>query len=161
MKKLTSKIKHFYKSLSKKQKVIGGVILVVVLIIIFSLSGGKNGTSIVEAELGNVDEEVLVTGQTKASSSVDLGFEQSGKVAVDNIDVGTRVVEGDTLVVLDQSELLASLNKAQANLDKALVELSSTQREAGYSNTTAQNNIIKELRNAYIKADDAVRNDTD
>lgn len=161
MQKTLKKIKYFFKSLSKKQKIFGGIGFVVVIIILFLIFGGNGNTTIIEAEVGNVDEEVLVTGQTKASSSVELGFEQSGRVTVDNIDVGTRVTEGQTLIVLDQSELLASLAKAKANLDKALVELASTKREAGYSSATAQTNLIKELRNAYIKADDAVRNDTD
>lgn len=155
------KIKKFFTGLSRKQIIIGSVVLVVVIGIIFAYSSGGSGTSIATAEKGAIEEEVLATGQTTAITSVKLGFEKSGKVAINNIMVGSRVVEGQTLVVLEQAELLADLHKAQANLDKALVELASTQRGASSSNSTASSNLVKEIRNAYIEADGAVRNNAD
>jgi RND family efflux transporter MFP subunit len=78
--------------------------------------GKSNSLSFVDVKRGTIVQEVTVTGKTKAVSSVNLSFESGGRVVQVLVDVGTRVVAGQTLVVLDQSELEAQLAQAEANL---------------------------------------------
>lgn len=155
------KLKAFLKSLSKKQITLTTGALLILGGGAYAFFGGGNGVETVKAEMGQVREEVVVTGKVVSSSSVKLGFERGGKVVQSNIEVGTKVTEGQTLVVLDQNELLANLNKAKATLNKALVELESTKRESASSYTQAVNDLVESLQEAYIQADDAVRNDSD
>jgi multidrug resistance efflux pump len=64
----------------------------------------------------DVIQTVLASGKSKAVSSADLGFEQSGKVIYAPYDVGTRVEPNQVILRLDSSELLADLAEAEADL---------------------------------------------
>ena len=48
-----------------------------------------------------------------------LGFEVPGKVKIIKVDIGDKVVKGDLLAELEDSEALARLNEAKANLSMA------------------------------------------
>ena len=48
-----------------------------------------------------------------------LGFEVPGKVKVIKVDIGDKVTKGDLLAELEDSEALAYLNEAKANLSMA------------------------------------------
>ena len=63
-----------------------------------------------------------------------LGFEVPGKVKIINVDIGDRVTQGDLLAELEDSEALARLNEAKANLSMAknTVERSKTLDQANY-----------------------------
>lgn len=115
----------------------------------------------VKAELGEVREEIFVSGKVTSASSVDLSFERTGAVAKNYFKVGDRVKEGDTLIALDQTEILANLNKAKANLQKALVEYNSLKRSSASSYSTGVNGLSESLHKAYIVADDTIRNSAD
>ncbi|OHA88974.1 MAG: hypothetical protein A3C70_00490 [Candidatus Zambryskibacteria bacterium RIFCSPHIGHO2_02_FULL_43_14] len=127
------------------------------IVIWFNIFGFQSQTVIVKAERGTVEEEVLVTGKTRSRQEVDLGFEVGGKISTLNVQIGSPVISGDTLIKLDQSSFRASLRKAEAKLTEALVELESAQGEIENAYQTHSTNV----KNAYTKADDAVRNDVD
>ncbi|KND48949.1 MAG: HlyD family secretion protein [Parcubacteria bacterium C7867-005] len=148
------------KSLSKRQRIFS-IIGIIVLFFILSSIGGEDKTEVVLVTRGTVEEEVLVTGKTKSRTEVNLGFEASGRIVFSNVEVGSKVYEGQTLVELDQSDLLAKLRKADANLNQALVELESTKRTSVVSNQTAEDALLLNLKDAYIKSDNAVRNSID
>ncbi len=154
-------LKSWILGLSKKQLISGAIAILAVGGGAYAAIGGGSSVKTVVVERGSVREEVLVTGKVVAASSVKLGFERSGKVLSDRVDVGSRVVEGETLAVLDQSELTANLNKAKANLSKALIELESTKRESASSYTQAVSELVESLQESYVQADDAIRNNTD
>ncbi|MDG1486311.1 MAG: efflux RND transporter periplasmic adaptor subunit, partial [Porticoccaceae bacterium] len=48
-----------------------------------------------------------------------LGFEVPGKVKIINVDIGDKVTQGELLAELEDSEALALLNEAKANLSMA------------------------------------------
>ncbi len=156
-----TKVKKFLISVSKKKLIFSIIGFLVVGGGVYAAFGGGETVQTVKAEIGDVREEVVVTGKVVSASKVSLGFERAGKVVTNNIEVGDKVSEGETLVVLDQSDLLANLNKAKANLNKALVELEATKRQSASSYTQAVNGLVESLNDAYIQADDAVRNDAD
>ncbi len=74
--------------------------------------------------VGDIVQRVIVNGKTKAATSVNLGFEVSGKVASTSVKVGSHVEKGDVLVYLDDSELKAEVMRAKAIVaaDQAILE---------------------------------------
>jgi HlyD family secretion protein len=154
-------VRKTIKHLSKKQLIlIGAGAVVVGGIALTSIIGGDKLVT-VEVKRGDIQEEVQATGKTKSSSEVNLGFERSGKVVSANREVGDQVVTGDNLITLDQTDLRASLLKAQANLSKAEVELNTIKRTSPLSYENAFEVLNASIRDAYNAADNAVRNDTD
>ena len=80
----------------------------------------------VEAQRGELVQEVSVTGNVKPSESVDLAFEVSGKIAKVEAQVGDKVIIDQLLISLDGSGLNAELSKATANVSSARAQLAST-----------------------------------
>ncbi len=154
------KILKFIKTLSKKQLIIGAVGVLAIGGIIYQVSKDPEVT-IVEALMGDIEEEVLVTGKTQSAEEVDLGFERGGKVVRVAGKIGTQVFKGDTLVVLDQSSGLADLRKAQANLSEELVKLDTTKQSTTLEYSDAYDKAVNELKDSYTSADNAVRNIAD
>lgn len=72
---------------------------------------------------GDVVQEVNVTGRIKPLSEVELAFEKSGRVESVLVRVGDLVEEGQALVSLSQSELLAQLAEASAKVESARAQL--------------------------------------
>ncbi len=163
---------------NKKKTLIIGVVLVAVVIIIISLvSGGKEKQSeVVAVELGDVVEEVSVTGKVVPTRSIDLAFEKSGRISRIYPVVGEKVDRGAILVRLEGADLWAEVEKAAATLKSAeanLMELKNGARPEEVSVKQAEldkakqdlNNYFRAtkdlLNDAYAKADDAVRTKTD
>lgn len=154
------KILTFIKSLTKKQIILGVIGISALGGLVYSFTNDPVLT-MVKAEKGSIEEEVLVTGKTKSAEDVDLGFERGGKIVRVSGKIGTQVFKGDTLVVLDQSSGLADLRKAQANLNEELVRLDSTKRSTTLEYQDAYDKARNELKDAYTSADNAVRNTAD
>jgi HlyD family secretion protein len=154
------KILIFIKSLTKRQLILGAVGIAALGGLVYGFTRDSVVT-IVKAERGDIEEEVLVTGKTKSAEEVDLGFEQGGKVVRVSGKIGTQVFKGNTLVVLDQSSELADLRKAQANLNEELVKLDSTKQSTNLEYEDAYSKAINELKDSYTSADNAVRNIAD
>jgi len=141
----------------KKTLVASAVAVAVFLVIYHYAFKSQPAPNLATATRGEIIQEVSVTGNVKPAQSVDLAFETSGKISGVYADVGDRVRTGQTLAQLDISELSAQLNKALADLtaqksdlDKARVVLSNY-----------YDGVIDVLNDAYTKANDAVRNQTD
>ncbi|MCL4406423.1 MAG: efflux RND transporter periplasmic adaptor subunit [Patescibacteria group bacterium] len=76
------------------------------------------------AKKATIVQEVSVTGSVKPASSVNLAFEKSGKVRRVLADIGDRVKSGAILVSLDNAELLADRDQAEAAVKIAEANLS-------------------------------------
>ena len=76
-------------------------------------------------------ETVAATGTLRAEESVDLQAEVSGKIVSINFREGSRVRKGDVLIKINDSELAATLDRANAKLELA------RQREARFSKLAA------------------------
>lgn len=108
------------KKFFKKPIVIIATVIIVGLIItgiVFAVREKKPEYSFAIAEYGSIAQEVSVTGQVKSADSVDLAFERSGKVGKIYVDVGDKVTSGQVLASLINSDLMADLLQAQANLE--------------------------------------------
>ena len=120
-------------------------------------------------ERGSVSQTVSVTGSVKPSSEVKLSFENGGRIAVAYYDVGERVHAGAALVSLDNADLSAQLEQAKATVrfqQAKLEELKKGTRVedinvSEVSVANASNDVVNDLKNAYVNADDAIRNKVD
>ncbi len=170
--------KSLNKSKKRKRKVIAVAVIIILVIVIWtSFKDDKEITySTIIAERTDLIQEISVTGRVEAIKSVDLAFENSGRVARIYVTIGDKVYSGQTLVVLENSEEVAQIAQAEATLAKDQAKLAELKRgvrleeiqvqEVKVTNAEsalkdAKRKLIDELRDAYTKADDAVRNKTD
>jgi HlyD family secretion protein len=115
MKRYSLKLTDFFRRRTKLQ--IFFIILFVataIFIGIRAFSGNEAKYEFVAAERRTLIQEVSITGSVKPASSVDLAFEKLGKVSRVFANVGDRVKAGSTIVSLNNSELAADLNQAEA-----------------------------------------------
>lgn len=165
-------------SLIKAHQIISAIAgIILATIVIISISGSKNTSAqLITAERKTLTQEVVVTGKTKPLTSVNLGFERSGKIIIADTAVGQTVVRGQILAQLDASELLASRAEAEASLQDQQAKLAELQTGARpeeiqiYQTKTVQaetglvdgrQNLIQKIYDVYAKSDDAVRNKAD
>ncbi|MBI4132653.1 MAG: efflux RND transporter periplasmic adaptor subunit [Candidatus Sungbacteria bacterium] len=128
-----------------------------ILIYLFFFRGSEAESGFVAVRRGTIIQEVTVTGKTKAASSVNLGFEKSGRVASVHVEVGSRVAAGTILATLDQSALAADLAEAEAGVNVRQAKL----KNAELALEDARQGMRDTLQDSYTKADDAVRNRVD
>ena len=175
MRRRINHIVSLVRNASRKQLIIGAVILII-LGYLFFFRGSASINNLITVERGTVKQEINVTGSTKPFESVNLAFEQSGRIAEANVRVGSRVSPGQVLARLDQGQLLAERAGQQANAESAQATLDEMRKGSRPEDiqikqaalATANQNLDSEyqevldtLNDAYIKADDAVRKQLD
>ena len=124
---------------------------------------------VVRVTRGPIIQEVSANGSVKAPNKVDLHFKDRGKLARLSVAVGASVRAGDVVATQDTTQLDAQVREAQAS-----IEIEKTKREqllagssaeavaAAQANlNTARDELKNAIRDAYTKADDAVRNRAD
>ncbi|MCC2631017.1 MAG: family efflux transporter subunit, partial [Candidatus Paceibacter sp.] len=161
----------------KKWWVITGIV-VILLAIFFFVKGSSQPTTdeIVIVKSATVSEGVSVTGKVKAAQAVDLSFEKSGRVTKVLHNVGDQVKAGDTIVQIDNADVVAQLAQAQASLKvqqsrlneliagtrPEQLEITRTKMVSAQADlTVASTTFMTSLQNAYAVADDAIRNKVD
>lgn len=75
------------------------------------------------AKIGDLFQEVSVTGRVKSAQSVDLAFEKTGKVIGVSVNVGDKVEPEQVLLKLNNTELAAQLAQGEAELESAKAQL--------------------------------------
>ncbi|HLP43673.1 MAG TPA: efflux RND transporter periplasmic adaptor subunit [Candidatus Nanoarchaeia archaeon] len=113
----------------KKKQIVWGIVIVVVAFIGFKIFGGNanDTTGTLTVQRGDFVKEVSVSGKVVAAESVDLSFAESGRVTNVNVDVGTQVVQGQTLASLVTGTLLSQLQSARATLAEREAESASSE----------------------------------
>lgn len=150
--------------------------LVIVIVVAISRGGSDSPYEFATVEARDLLQEVTVTARVKPAKQLELGFERSGRVVSVRADVGDHVVAGQTIVVLDQSDLLAKRQQAEAKVsaeEARLAELARGTRpeeievervkvaNARQALAEEESGLVTEIREAYTIADDAIRNDID
>lgn len=148
---------------------IGGLVFVAV-----KDDGPQYDTAI--AERKDLIQEVSIIGRVVAAQHVDLAFEKIGRVAWVGVDVGDRVSKNQALVRLENGDVVALMNQAEANLKIQKATLSdlvkgSSEEEinvqkvkvanAEVSIQEAKQNLVDNIQDAFTKSDDAIRNKVD
>lgn len=98
------------------------VILVVGSYLYFSKESAPR-YEFITAKRGDLVQKVSVTGRARSVESVDLAFEKSGRLANVYAQVGDKVIAGQRLASLDNSDVAAQLSQAQAGLESAKATL--------------------------------------
>lgn len=142
----------------------------------FVLRNKKPVYEFVQVQRGNLVQEVSSTGDIKPAQTVELSFEQSGKVAGVYASVGQKVAAGQRLAALENSDLEAKLEKAQASLQSEQAKLAELQRgtrpeeimvyqakldSASVAMEEAKKGLADKIKDGYTKSDDAIRSRTD
>lgn len=139
------------------------------------LSGGGAPPAFETAPVvrGDVVRQVSVSGRVVPADEVALGFSQSGRIARVYAREGQRVSAGEVLAELDSADMRAALAQRQAALEVQRARLASLEagvrpeeiavaegdvRASEASLAQANDALADVIRDAYIKADDAVRN---
>lgn len=106
---------------SRSWYIAGAIVAIAVVLIVFLGTTKKNTAPLVTAvaESGSVREFVSVSGFIEAKKSAKLAFPITGIVADVVVAEGDVVSEGQTLITLNQSALLADRQAAVASLQKA------------------------------------------
>ncbi len=86
----------------------------------FLMSEPKIDTKYDSVTRGNVREEIKISGKIKATENSDISFERSGKVSKTFVSVGDKVKVGQTLITLENTDLVAQVAQAEAVLNKQL-----------------------------------------
>lgn len=157
--------------LIKKPPVYITAIVIIVVIILFMRSGTSSiqTSDLISVIRGNVSETVSVTGNTKSSSLVDLGFERTGRLAKIYAKVGDHVKAGDPIISLSNDDLASNVRAEEAKLSALLrgtrtEQLAIDESQAESAMTTfsnAQDSLVSTLHEVYVSADDSIRNKTD
>lgn len=136
----------------------------------------KPSNALYTVSRGTVTESVTATGKVQAAQTIDLSFEKGGKVTAVKAVVGTSVVAGTLLAQTDNTDLFAQLEQAQGTLKVQQAKLDSLQigtrpelLAIAQNTVTGAQTVLSQskeaeaaaVRDAYIKADDAIHNKVD
>ncbi|OIO31795.1 hypothetical protein AUJ44_03830 [Candidatus Nomurabacteria bacterium CG1_02_47_685] len=166
-------------TLSVPRKSLIGIVIVIIAVAAFLVFRSSRTGTAYDLEVAKKSDFVLdvsVTGRVKPSSDVSLGFEKGGRATNVHVHVGDRVIAGQSLVSIDSSELVAALGQATAASQEEMARLDKLTRgarleeigvaeakvqSARVAREAAKTDVANKLRDAYAKADDAVRNNVD
>lgn len=118
----------------------------------------------ITAKMGVLVQEVSITGRIKPTQSVNLSFENAGRVTGVYVEIGDEIIKWQKLVTLNSAELNSELAKFEAQLEAEQIELTNLkkgtrQEEIDIAQTTV-NNAEKEVENAEINLEN-VQNTAD
>ena len=107
----------------------------------------------VNVSQGPITETVSATGNTTPTSSVSLGFGNSGNIARVHSSVGKSVYQGQVLAELNSGDLYAQVLQTQANVTASRASLDKAEQDlanmyASIGDTSAD---------SFAKANDAIR----
>lgn len=160
------------KFLTKRNIIIGSVVVVLFGGAYLIFGGEGEAQETVAVERGDVMQTVAVTGTVKPSAVVDLAFLKTGRVHGIYADAGSTVVAGQIIAALEAGEEAANLASAKARESAAQAKLDELERgsrpealavaRAEYDSainaaSEAETALDNAKRDAYTKADDAVR----
>ncbi|HUD02457.1 MAG TPA: efflux RND transporter periplasmic adaptor subunit [Candidatus Paceibacterota bacterium] len=125
---------------------------------------------------GSITQEASASGNVEAPTTIDLQFQNSGRLVSLGVDTGAKVSAGEVLARQDTSILSAQLAQAeaavatqQANLASLLQGTRPEQLAVQETQVTndqsalaqANQSVINAIQNAYTQSDDAVHNKVD
>lgn len=140
--------------------------MVVALAGVYLFSGKKSTEpqNTAAVKRGDIIQEVGVTGRVKAASTVDLGFEKSGRIQGVFVDEGDHVKQGDLLAEIESSTAQATLQEVSARLaelkrgsrpeEVAVKEAELAKYTQDLAN--AYGGVLDTVDDAFTKADDAL-----
>ena len=114
-------------------------------------SGGTQYRT-VAAQLGTVRQTIGATGTIQPTSTANLDFATSGRVATVTVQPGQQVAAGVTIATLDTTDLSAQQSSAQAALNSASAALNSAQAKLNAEPANASSQAIAADQAAIAQA---------
>src|SRR3989344_3649491 len=128
-----------------------GLTAAVILAIIYFRGDSDPDYEFMTVSLGELVQEVSVTGKVRPAQEVDLQFESSGRVAAINYKVGDKINAGAVIASLENQDLQAAVISAKADLEKTQRDFNSISDPAVYSSLRV------ELENAKINLEQVAK----
>lgn len=115
------------------RKSLYAILGIIVLIIIFALYNNstqkpKPVYETAAASVKTITQEVSVTGSVTPTEKIDLAFEKGGKISEVSASVGDKVIKGQALVALNNSDIKAQLAQGIAALEAQQAQLNQLKR---------------------------------
>jgi HlyD family secretion protein len=135
-----------FKMKTKRNIIIGGMVLVILASIAFHFIQGDN-TVVIEAKTvttkkANVTTMVTATGTMEPITQVEVGTQVSGVVKKIYVDYNSVVKQGQKIAELDKTNLRASLTQSQATYDNAVTQKNYMQTIYERQKTLYENQVI-------------------
>src|SRR5689334_22391083 len=107
--------------MTKKAKVITGVVAVVLIGSIVAFSATKKNTKAVEVRVEKVEKRdltasVTASGQVRPQTKVDVASDITGKIVRLGVRAGQMVTKGQFLLEIDAQQAEAAVDRATAGL---------------------------------------------
>jgi HlyD family secretion protein len=124
--------------MTKKTKVIAGVVALVLVASIVGVSAMKKGTKATEVRVEKVEKRdltasVTASGQVRPQTKVDVASDITGKIVRLGVREGQMVTKGQFLVEIDAQQAEAAVDRATAALQSA--KASEIQARANMNNS--------------------------
>jgi HlyD family secretion protein len=144
--------------------------------IAYASSNGNGNYEVVTVKEGTLEEITKVNGKVRAAQNVDLSLERGGRITSVAKNVGDRVTTGELILSTSAGNLSASVDRANANLQREIAKLESLQTSARPEEIeiasrnvesakaevrAALRDLSEQVNDAYVRANDAVRNSVD
>lgn len=142
----------------------------------YSSNSNGNGEEVITVTPQDFVQEVAVTGKVVAAQDVQLGFETSGRISRVNVKVGDKVNIGQVLAFVSNGDYGAAVSQRQAIVESEQAKLAEIQRGSRIEDITiaqsdvdsaqtsidqAKRNVVDQIKDAYVRSDDAVRSKID
>src|SRR5436190_14910485 len=110
--------------MTKKTKVIAGVVAVVLVGSIVAFSATKKGTKATEVRIEKVEKRdltasVTASGQVRPQTKVDVSSDITGKIIRLAVREGQMVAKNEFLLEIDAQQAEAAVDRATAGLESA------------------------------------------
>jgi len=147
---------NLIKSALKKKKILIPLIVIIAVVAFFVFRSDEPEYEFAQAQIGDVIQEIEVSGELKTSFEIDLSFQNSGQVSYLPIKEGQNVTRGQLLAQLNLSELKAKESEAQANLASARAQLNQILFSTQTSLSNAYDDARLEIEKSRIRSTDSL-----
>ncbi len=102
-----------------KKIFLGAAVLAAIILAVIALKGGGTRVETVQVKQGNITRTVTDTGYIQPSTNHDLYAAQAGRIVKLPIKTGQVVKKGETILVLENPDLIIQINDARWQLSQA------------------------------------------
>jgi len=153
----------------RRRRFLRWLIPVVAVVVVVGVAGGillshraaasttvTTVTRDVQASMVTMTESVTTSGTIEPQQQADLSFSSSGTVNVVSVAVGDTVVAGQALASIDTTDLLSSVDSAQAAVDAAQSDYDTAVSSGVSAQITAAKSTLATKQNALTNAQSAL-----
>lgn len=133
--------------MSRKQAIIGVVVLALVSVLLLARRGSGNEDSsfrFVTVELGDLEQVVSATGSLDAVTTVQVGTQVSGIVSEIYVDFNDEVEQGQVIAQLDRTLLAIAVSESQSNLIRSQAQYEFVDRNFGRTTELFERQLVSE-----------------